>query len=341
MNLLPEEALPKRMREDVEPYLESICRKGELNGELYYELFLPPRAEEAVSAEAASVETASGEAAFGGGGNGGASKGIVVISHGYTEASVKFHEFIYYLLQEGYGCAVMDHRGHGFSIREGRDPNVIYIADFEQYVQDFHEFVHSVVLPAAGDGPLYLYGHSMGGCIAARYLEEWPEDFQKAVLNAPMLGLNMGPMPEWMGILICNVMILFKKGGKRVFFHQEFQPDFPFEKDCASSRARYDYYQELRRQEPALQTSSASYSWIRESILAGKKARAEADRVTVPVLMFQAGDDTLVSEKAQKKFMQKISNGQLVKISGSRHEIYRSENHVLEKYWNVLFSFLN
>lgn len=313
VTLLPEEELNKRMTEEVEPYLKKICRSGRFgDGDaLFYELFLLPQP-----------------------------KATIVISHGFVEAGVKYHEFIYYLLQAGFSCAILDHRGHGRSVREGKHPNVVHVNSFDQYIQDFHAFVQEVVRPAA-EGSLYLYGHSMGGCIAARYLEEYPQDFERAVLNAPMLGINMGGMPAWAAILTCNFFIGLKKGDQKLFFHQDFNPDSLFEKDCVTSRARFDYYQELRKKDVSLQTSSASYVWVKESIRAGKKACELVSNIQIPVLMFQAGDDTLVTDKPQHKFMQALSNGQLVKISGSKHEIFRSGNAVLEKYFNILIPFFS
>lgn len=310
-SLIPEEELGKRMTDEVEPYLQGICRKGRF-GEgdaLSYELFLLPD-----------------------------SRATVVFSHGFVEAGCKYHELIYYFLQAGYSCAILDHRGHGESVREGADPNVVHVGHFDQYVEDFHTFVHEIVFPAA-KGPFYLYGHSMGGCIAARYLEEYPQDFERAVLNAPMLGIQMGGIPQWAAILICNVNIWLKKGNRRLFFHKDFNPDATFEEDCATSRARFEYYHGLRRSDKNLQTSSASYVWVKESILAGRKACALASKIQIPVLMFQAGDDTLVTPKPQQKFVAALTRGQLVKITGSKHEIYRSGNQVLEKYLNILFSF--
>ncbi len=311
MKLIPEEALESVMREEVEPYLAGLCRKGVWKDALYYELFLLPSA-----------------------------KGTVVISHGFTEASLKFHEMIYYLLQEGWSCAVLDHRGHGFSARSGGDPNVVHIDAFQRYVEEFHGFFEDVVKPAA-PAPFLLFGHSMGGCIAARVLEEYPGEFSRAVLNAPMLGLNSGGMPPWLGVIVCDLMRLARKGKERLYFHSDFQPDPVFEEDCATSRSRFDYYQALRREEKALQTSAASYGWTREAILAGKKAVRDAGKICVPVLLLQAENDTLVTAEAQDAFIRRVQDGRLERIAGAKHEIYRSTNDVLENYWALLLPFLD
>ncbi len=310
MVLLDENRLEELMREEVEPFLEKYRTQGRLRGELNYELYRLPEA-----------------------------RGTLVISHGSTESCVKFHEFIYYALQEGFSCAVMDHRGHGFSLREGKDPRVVHVSDFSLYAEDLHEFVHGAVLPALG-GPLCLYGHSMGGCIAAEYLERWPEDFERAILNAPMLGLDMGKLPPWAGSLFCWLKCLLGKGGEKLFFQEDFSPDKGFETACASSPARYAWYHGLRCAEPALQLSASSYAWTGEAIRAAKRAVAGAGKITVPVLVFQAEKDGLVSPKAQEAFVSRLKQGRLVPVANSKHEIYRSENSVLEDYFRQTFSFL-
>lgn len=334
--LLPEEELASKMESLVEPYLEQRMKSGFLEGRLYYELFYLEHA-----------------------------KGTVVISFGYTESCRKYHEWIYYLLQSGYQCAIMDHRGHGRSVREGEGPNVVHVEQFDQYARDLHSFVHNIVKPvmlsgqdgkqdrkqAAAGGEkeggkkegsgLCLYAHSMGGCIGARYLELWPEDFEKAVLNAPMLGLKLGPCPSWAAALICDFCILFGKGKKKLFFHQDFQEEEPFEASSASSRQRHEYYQALRAKEPAFQTCCASYRWVREAVRAGRRAcsRREARKVKASVLLFQAGEDTLVKERAQLRFLRRIAEGRPVRVEHSRHEIYRAGNEILGNYLCEVLSF--
>ncbi len=133
-------------------------------------------------------------------------KGTIVISYGFTESCLKYHELIYYFYLQGYQVAIMDHRGHGKSMREVEDHTIVHIGLFSRYVKDLHRFVKTVVKPMAKDLPLYLYAHSMGGCIGAFYLEQYPEDFAKAVLNAPMLGVNLGGVPSW----AARVLVILK-----------------------------------------------------------------------------------------------------------------------------------
>ena len=46
-----------------------------------------------------------------------APKGVVVISHGFTESAAKYDEVAYYFLKEGYHVYIPEHCGHGRSYR--------------------------------------------------------------------------------------------------------------------------------------------------------------------------------------------------------------------------------
>ncbi len=49
-------------------------------------------------------------------------KGVIVISHGFTESAVKYDEVTYYFLKEGYHVYIPEHCGHGRSYRLTADP---------------------------------------------------------------------------------------------------------------------------------------------------------------------------------------------------------------------------
>ena len=323
---LPEEKLEQKMRETVEPFLKEICRAGrmaemepvsggyapESPAGLYYELYPQENA-----------------------------KGTIVISFGFTESCLKYHELIWYFYREGYQAAVIDHRGHGKSLREVEDPSLVHVDRFSRYVKELHKFVQELVAPMAQGGPLFLFAHSMGGCVGAIYLEQYPKDFDRAILNAPMLGLNLGGCPPWAARILCDMKIAAGKGKERLFTQAPFDPQEPFEGCAAGSLARHLYYLAQRREDAAYQTSSATYFWGREAINAGKFAiqPSSAGRVRTPVLLFQAELDTLVSPKAQELFLSRIPDGRLAVAEGARHEIYRSQNGILEPYLEELFGF--
>lgn len=329
LSCLPEEDFSDRMETVVEPFLDQIRQPrflrpsavpgGAKDGSvsepgLYCELYPTPDA-----------------------------RATIAISYGFSESCLKYRELIYYFHSQGYQVAILDHRGHGKSFREVEDPSVVHVDLFTRYVRDFHRFVEKVVKPASCGKPLLLFGHSMGGCIGALYLEQYPQDFSGAVLSAPMLGLKLGACPPWAARILCDFQVFAGRGKERLFTQSAFDPEEPFLKSSASSFARFSYYREIRRSTPECRTSCASYDWGREAINAGNFAvrPSQTKKIPVPVLLFQAGQDSLVTPSAQKKFISGVSRGRLVIVPGVRHEIYRAPNETLAPYLETIFLFFD
>ena len=313
---LPEDILEQKMEEEAEPFLQRIRVSGMMktteNKGLYYELY--------------SQENA---------------KGTIVVSYGFTESCLKYYELLYYFYREGYQAAIMDHRGHGRSMREVEDMTVVHVELFSRYVKDLHHFVEKKVKPMADGKPLYLFAHSMGGCIGTFYLEQYPDDFKRAVLTAPMLGVKLGGCPAWAARVLCDMEVFRGKGTERLFTQSAFDPDESFEECSASSEARHAWYMKKRREDENYQTSSGSYYWGKEAINAGEfvVSRKQAEKVKASVLLFQAEYDSLVKPEPQDRFISRIADGRLVFVPGVRHEIYRAPNEVLQPYLEEIFRF--
>ena len=308
--LIEEERYEEQMTGIVEPYLQQYAVCGNLEG-LYFEFYEHP-----------------------------SPKGTIVISFGFTESCEKYHELIYYMHKEGYQAAIIDHRGHGKSLREVKDLQLVHVESFSQYVEDLHRLIITEVMPRTEKKPLYLYAHSMGGCIGTLYLEKYPETFQKAVLNAPMYGINNGGIPDFAAKLLCRMAILTGKKKERLFTTGRFDPDEPFENSGGDSRARYNYYLKLRREHEEYQTNCASYGWALQAMKAGKKAIApkHASGISTPVLLFQAANDAFVRAKEQDLFLCRVPDGKKV-VKESRHEISRMMNDQLVSYLEEVFAF--
>jgi alpha-beta hydrolase superfamily lysophospholipase len=107
---------------------------------------------------------------------------VAVLCHGYGE-HVGRYEWVAATLNE-HGAAVYghDHVGHGVSAGER-----VLIRDFEPVVDDLHSLVLAVRQENPGV-PVVLVGHSMGGMIAARYAQRYPETLAGVVLSGPVLG---------------------------------------------------------------------------------------------------------------------------------------------------------
>lgn len=266
----------------------------------------------------------------------------VVILHGYTESGEKFREMTWYFLKAGYSVFVPDHRGHGHSVREVEDTSVTHVDEFGQYVQDAGQFLKEIVLPRTCGLPLCLYAHSMGGAIGAMLLMEHPYAFTRAVLTAPMIAPSTAPFPGWVARLMAQTMCALGKSRERAFVGKPFDPAREtFERSFATSRARFDYYEQKRIRYAHLQNCAPTYGWVREAtgVTRTLLKPENAARIATPLLLCQAARDTVVQLPPQNAFVRLLKDAQLQAFD-ARHEIYCSQDSVMGPYVDAVLNFL-
>ncbi|MDX2466008.1 MAG: alpha/beta hydrolase, partial [Acidimicrobiia bacterium] len=106
----------------------------------------------------------------------------VLIVHGLGEHSGRYEHVGEYLVARGFEVAAYDHRGHGASGGMRVD-----LESFSEYLDD----LASVVTSIATDVPLIIYGHSMGGLVAAAYAASSRPQPAMYVLSAPALSADV------------------------------------------------------------------------------------------------------------------------------------------------------
>lgn len=109
-----------------------------------------------------------------------APRAVVVLAHGVSEHSGRYAHVGAALAEAGYATYALDHRGHG---RSGGDR--VVIDRFENVVADLDRFVESVAGRNRGV-PLFLLGHSMGGCISIGYTLRHQKKLYGLLLSAPL-----------------------------------------------------------------------------------------------------------------------------------------------------------
>ena len=92
----------------------------------------------------------------------GAARADVAIVHGYAEHSGRYEHAGAYLAARGYAVWALDLRGHGKS--EG---DRVLVRSFNEYLDDVEALLAQVRARGDETRPLFLFGHSMGGAIAA------------------------------------------------------------------------------------------------------------------------------------------------------------------------------
>jgi len=271
-------------------------------------------------------------------------KGVVLISHGFTESAEKYKEVCYYFVKEHYHVYVPEHCGHGKSYRLTKDPSLVHVDHYGRYVNDLL-FVAVLAKKDHPNLPLFLYAHSMGGGVGAAAAARKPALFAKVVLTSPMIRPLTGKIPWGVARMAAAGMCLAGRETAYVSGHP-YDGKETFEDSASLSRARFTYYQQKRDSQRELQTCAATFGWLRESGKLNAYLRGKAVKsIRSPILLFQAREETLVSAKEQRRFVDALQSrgikAELILVENAKHEIFNAEFPVLEKYWARIFEFFD
>ncbi|WEV65777.1 alpha/beta hydrolase [Bifidobacterium sp. ESL0764] len=271
-------------------------------------------------------------------------RGSIVFSFGFTEFAAKHAEMTWYFLLAGYSVCILEHRGHGYSVRDVGNPSLVWIDDWRRYVADLAKFAQTVGRQYAGDQPMHLYSHSMGGGIAAATLESFPMLFDRAVLSSPMIEPITG-MPNSIAGPATALASAVGLSRRRAPGQTEFSPTMKLKGYEGAAQARVQWYFSLRRQDEHYQTNAATFGWVNQALrMSHAILRREAcARIETPILLFQAGRDTWVHNGAQNRFVERVrvESGDVVleRVEPAVHEIFSMPNAVLGPYVDRIIDF--
>lgn len=269
----------------------------------------------------------------------------LVISHGFVESGIKYAELIWYFTRQGYGVAILDHRGHGKSYRPVEVPWITHVDRFYDYAEDFACFLKRIVMPAAAALPVYLLGHSMGGAIAALTLMRHPHlRIHKLVLSSPMIAPKTQGLPRGLSYGLTRFFILTGREKCPIFTQKPFSgvDEFHDPLCCATSYSRYCWYLDFQRNHEEYQNTAPSYRWAEEALLVTRTLLkpANCQKLRLPVLLLQAGRDQMVENGAQNRFAQRLPDCRVLQFPTAKHEIFRSENRVVQEFVESIGNFL-
>jgi len=115
-------------------------------------------------------------------------KAVVVIEHGLKDHSDRYAAFAARLVAAGFAVYAYDLRGHGRSAGARVAPESWF-----DYADDLERFITSVEKREPGK-PLFVFGHSMGGAIAALVAERHRPVIAGLILSGPALAVDAPPI---------------------------------------------------------------------------------------------------------------------------------------------------
>lgn len=125
-------------------------------------------------------------------------RGAVVLVHGLGEHGGRYGQLARIFHEAGFSVRIPDHRGHGRS--EGARGSVQasddFLADLKIVFDDF---------AAAAQTTPFLFGHSMGGLIAARFATGGWSKVRGLMLSSPALAIRMSAFQKFLLTLTTRI----------------------------------------------------------------------------------------------------------------------------------------
>lgn len=273
-------------------------------------------------------------------------RGTVLVLNGRADFIEKYLETVLELQTRGFAVWALDWRGQGASSRHAPDPLAHHIDRFEDYLDDLFHLLDHHVLPGLAGRPLVLLGHSMGGHVGARALAQRPEQFARAILCAPMIDVLRGRRaPGRVARVLVHLACLRPGQAMRYSPGPARTPnlDRPFAGNkLTSCPDRYEAALALLRESPGLALGGITWGWLRAALASIDVLRRAAvvSRIRAPVLVAIAGQDTVVDNRAIRRFALALPRGEMVVLEGARHEMLREQDRYRTPLWSAIDRFL-
>ena len=254
-------------------------------------------------------------------------KGTVIIVHGFGEHSGSYKELVEHLAQANYASVIFDQRGHGGFpeyLPEKREKLCGIIPSYQSFLDDI-DAVTDYIKQNNPDTPIVLYGHSMGGNIAANYLlTHRQSDFSCAVLESPWFGLYKEPNQFMYGI----ASILGR-----------LSPGLAVVNKLSNSDVTSDKIKAEEMKNDPLYHNRISFRMLSGIKKACKYAINNAAQLSIPVYLAYAKHERIVSNQAIRDFHSSCGSNVTIREYESCHAIHNDIKR--DDFYTDIISFLD
>ncbi len=250
----------------------------------------------------------------------------------YLEAQDHWH-------RRGWNVTAFDWRGQGAS--QGDLPGG-HLDRFETLVEDLAGLIEH--WRRESPGPHAVVAHSMGGHVLLRTLAERRPKIDAAVLVAPMLMINSGPMPPFAAQWLASTASLFGWSGQPAW-QQPSQPRPAGSMRQAILTGCPDHYSDELwwwERHPRFDLGVPSWGWLKAAFQScASLTPASLAGVEIPVLLIGTERDRLVSPAAIRRAASLLPRAELVMYDESAHEILRERDEVRLRALDSIDAFLD
>lgn len=254
-------------------------------------------------------------------------RGALLFAGGRGDFIEKYLETFAGWRAAGWDVTAFDWRGQGRSqgdlapgALEGFDAQM---DDLDALIADWRK---------AATGPHVAIGHSMGGHILLKTIVERKPALDAAVLVAPMILVNSGPIPAWLAPDLADTMsrLGFRR---RPLWHTPpalLRPGSERQRRLTGSRTRYEDELYWWGEAPEFNLGAPTWGWVRGAY-ASAAASFTAEKlagVTLPILIVATQRDALVDSRAIRRVAEQLPGAEIAWLPGARHEILREADPI-------------
>lgn len=230
----------------------------------------------------------------------GRARAAVVVVHGLKDHSARYGAFAEWLVAKRFAVHAFDLRGHARSAGARA-----WVGSFDEYVGDLDAVVRRVSARER-DPLLFVFGHGLGGAIAAHWAIERSRACAGLVLSGASLQANAVPPEARATRLLATLaprMRVFQIDVRR------------------TSRDRGTIEDALR--DGLVQQAPAPARTARELLDAMERIDAHAARLTTPLLALHGSADVIESPDASRRIVQRAGSvdKQLYLYDGLAHDL--------------------
>jgi len=268
-------------------------------------------------------------------------RGTVLILNGRSEFIEKYRETAGEFVARGFRVFGFDWRGQGLSSRTPVGDETGHYDSFDPLVQDA-ALIADRVARRAGEGPLVLLGHSMGGHLALRLLAARPDLAAGAILTAPMVTPIAVAYARQAARLLSPLAAALGRGrryapGEGAYDLQRLlDPRRLLSSDPVRNRIQAEWF----RDHPEYRVSGVTWGWLAAAFRSSAAIMREAPSIRVPVLMLLAGRERLVDNAASRRVARLLPDCRMIVYPESRHEILMERDDIRSAFWRDADGFL-
>ena len=214
-------------------------------------------------------------------------RALLIALHGVGGHAGEMKNIGEFLADKGLAVFAPDQRGFGhYSGTKG------HVMSFDEYVEDIQNLVMQVK-DSYLNKITYLFGSSLGGVNAIRYILKYPRTVDGLLLQSPAVShkMEMGVAKRFAGNILSALNV------KRYV-----------ESGISYSEASRDPENVKRLENDPLRFPMVTPRFGMEAFKASREAFQSASRIVMPVLLQQAGDDNLVVPEKSKEFFDHLSS---------------------------------